>query len=125
MAAIEKGYIQREIVESAYKHQKEVENKDKIIVGVNDFITEEEVPIKILRIHPSVEKRQVERLKAVKKRRNNEKVENILSDLKRVAESDKNLIPVIFQAVKECASLGDICDALREVFGEYKAPAIF
>ena len=125
VAAIEKGYIQREIVESAYKHQKEVENKDKIIVGVNDFITEEEVPIKILRIHPSVEKRQVERLKAVKKRRNNEKVENILSDLKRVAESDKNLIPVIFQAVKECASLGDICDALREVFGEYKAPAIF
>jgi len=125
VAAIEKGYIQREIVESAYKHQKEVENKDKIIVGVNDFITEEGVPIKILRIHPSVEKRQVERLKAVKKRRNNEKVENILNDLKRVAESDKNLIPIIFQAVKECASLGDICDALREVFGEYKAPAIF
>jgi len=125
VTAIEKGYIQREIVESAYKHQKEVENKDKIIVGVNEFTIEEEVPIKILRIDPAIEKKQIERLKAVKKRRNNKKVKDILSDLQRVAESDENLIPIIFQAVKEYASLGEICDALREVFGEYKAPAIF
>ena len=125
VTATEKGYIQREIVESAYKHQKEVENKDKIIVGVNEFTIEEEVPIKILRIDPSVEKKQVERLKMVKTKRNNKKVKDILSDLQRVAESDKNLIPIIFQAVKEYASLGEICDALRAVFGEYKAPAIF
>lgn len=125
VTATEKGYIQREIVESAYKHQKEVENKGKIIVGVNEFTIEEEVPIKILRIDPAVEKKQVERLKTMKKRRNNKKVKDILSDLQRVAESDKNLIPTIFQAVKEYASLGEICDALREVFGEYKAPAIF
>jgi len=125
VTAIEKGYIQREIVESAYKHQKEVENKNNIIVGVNDFTIEEEVPIKILRIDPEVEKKQVERLKMVIKKRNNKKVQDILSNLQRVAESDKNLIPIIFQAVKEYASLGEICDALRKVFGEYKAPAIF
>lgn len=125
VAAIEKGYIQREIVESAYKHQKEVENKDKIIVGVNEFTIEEEIPIKILRIAPAVEKKQVERLKMVKKKRNNKKVKDIISALQRVAESDKNLSPIIVQAVKEYASLGEICDALREVFGEYKAPAIF
>jgi len=125
VTAIEKGYIQQEIVESAYKHQKQVENKDKIVVGVNEFTIEEEVPIKILRIHPSVEKKQVERLKTVKKKRDNEKVKDILSDLQRVAESDKNLIPIIFQAAKEYASLGEICDALRNVFGEYEAPAIF
>jgi len=125
VTAIEKGYIQREIVESAYKHQKEVENKSKIIVGINEFTIEEEVPIKILRIDPNAERKQVERLKAVKRKRNNEKVKDILSDLPRVAESDKNLIPMILQAVKGYASLGEICDALREVFGEYKAPAIF
>jgi methylmalonyl-CoA mutase N-terminal domain/subunit len=125
VTAIEKGYIQREIVESAYKHQKEVENKDKIIVGVNEFTIEEEVPIKILRIDPTVEKKQVERLKTVKTKRNNKKVKDIIDELRRVAESDKNLIPIIFQAVKEYASLGEICDALREVFGEYKAPSIF
>jgi len=125
VTAIEKGYIQREIVESAYKHQKEVENKNKVIVGVNEFTIEEEVPIKILRIDPAVEKKQVERLKAVKTRRNNKKVKDVLGDLQHVAESDKNLIPIIFQAAKEYASLGEICDALREVFGEYKAPAIF
>jgi len=125
VTAIEKGYIQREIVESAYKHQKEVENKDKIIVGVNEFTIEEEVPIKILRIDPAVEKKQSERLKTVKKKRNNKKVKDTLSDLQRIAESDKNLVPIIFQAVKEYASLGEICDALREIFGEYKAPVIF
>ena len=125
VTAIEKGYIQREIVESAYKHQKEVENKDKIIVGVNEFRIEEEIPIKILRIDPAVEKKQVEKLKMVKKKRNNKKVKDIISALQRVAESDKNLSPIIVQAVKEYASLGEICDALREVFGEYKAPAIF
>jgi len=125
VTAIENGYVQREIVESAYRHQKEVENKDKIIVGVNEFAIDEEVPIAILRIDPAIEKKQVERLKTMKKNRNNKKIEDILNDLQCVAESDENLIPLIFQAVKEYASLGEICDALRNVFGEYKAPAIF
>jgi len=125
VAAIEKGYVQREIVESAYRHQKEVENRDKIIVGVNEFAIDEEVPITILRIDPAIEKKQVERLDSMKKNRNNKKIEAILTDLQSVAESDENLIPLVFQAVKEYASLGEISDALRHVFGEYKAPAIF
>jgi len=125
VTAIEKGYVQREIVESAYRHQKEVENKDKIIVGVNEFAIDEEVPITILRIDPAIEKKQVERLESMKKNRNNKKIEDILNDLQCVAESDENLIPLIFQAVKEYASLGEISDALRNVFGEYRAPAIF
>jgi methylmalonyl-CoA mutase N-terminal domain/subunit len=125
VAAIEKGYIQKEIVESAYKHQKEVESKEKIVVGVNEFTVKEEAPIEILRVDPEVERKQTERLNAIKKRRNNEKVRDALNQLRRFAERNENLMPPIFQAVKEYATLGEICDVLREVFGEYKAPTIF
>jgi methylmalonyl-CoA mutase N-terminal domain/subunit len=124
-AAIEKGYMQREIVESAYKHQREVENKERIIVGLNQFATEEETPIKTLRIDPQVEKRQINRLKILKKRRKQEKLKEILRQLHHAAEHEKNLMPVIIQAVKEYATLGEICNVLREVYGEYKAPTIF
>ena len=125
VAAIEKGYMQREIVESAYKYQREIERKEKIVVGVNEFTIEEEAPIEILRIDPAIEKNQIERLNKIKRKRNNEKVKNILNQLRHAAEHDKNLMPVFLQAVKEYVTLGEICDALREVFGEYKAPLVF
>lgn len=125
VAAIEKGYMQKEIVESAYKHQREVENKEKIVVGVNEFAVEEEAPIEILRVDPEVEKKQTERLNVIKKKRNNEKVKDTLNRLRNCAEGDENLMPPILLAVREYATLGEICDVLREVFGEYKAPTIF
>ncbi len=125
VAAIEKGYIQREIVESAYRYQKEIESKEKVVVGVNEFKTEEKTPIPTLRVDPAVEKKQIERLNAIKRKRNSMKVSSVLNELRHVAEGEENLMPVILQAVKEYASLGEICGVLREVFGEYKAPTIF
>jgi methylmalonyl-CoA mutase N-terminal domain/subunit len=126
VAAIEKGFMQREIVESAYRFQKEVEAKKRIIVGVNEFVAEEEIPIKILQIDPEIEKKLVERLKQVKRQRNQAKVKETLNKLHRAAEQeDANLMPFILQAVKEYATLGEICDTLRDVFGEYKPPSIF
>jgi methylmalonyl-CoA mutase N-terminal domain/subunit len=125
VAAVEKGYIQREIVESAYRYQKEIESKEKVVVGVNEFTTEEETPIPILRVDQAVEKKQIERLNMIKRKRDNKKVNEVLDKLRHAAKSDENLMPVILEAVKEYASLGEICDVLREVFGEYKAPTIF
>jgi methylmalonyl-CoA mutase N-terminal domain/subunit len=124
--AIEKGFMQREIVESAYRFQKEIENKDRTIVGVNEFLTEEEVPIEILRVDPEIEKKLVQRLERIERRRDQVRVRNALEDLGRAAEDEEvNLMPFILQAVKEYATLGEICDSLREVFGEYQPPSIF
>ena len=125
VVATEKGYMQREIVESAYKYQREVETKERVIVGVNDFTVEEEVPIQILRVDPEVEKKQVERLGILKNNRDNQKVKAVLNELRNAAEKDENLVPQILNAVKTYATLGEICDALREIYGEYKAPSIF
>jgi methylmalonyl-CoA mutase N-terminal domain/subunit len=126
VAAIEKGFMQREIVESAYGFQKEVEAKKRIIVGVNEFETEEKVPMKILQIDPEIEKTLVEHLKQVRTQRNQAKVDEILNKLRRAAEKENvNLMPFILQAVKEYATLGEICDTLREVFGEYKPSSVF
>jgi len=126
VAAIENGFMQREIVESAYRFQKEVEARRKVIVGVNEFLSEEKVPIKILRIDPEIEKKLARRLKKVKKQRNKAKLNEVLDHLRKAAENeDVNLMPLILQAVKEYATLGEICDTLRDVFGEYKPPSIF
>jgi len=126
VASIEKGFMQHEIMESAYRFQKEVEAKKRITVGVNEFKTEEKVPIKILQIDPEIEKTLVEHLKQVKMQRKQAQVDEILNKLHRAAEQENvNLMPFILQAVKQYATLGEICDTLREVFGEYKPPSIF
>jgi methylmalonyl-CoA mutase N-terminal domain/subunit len=126
VAAIEKGFMQREITESAYRYQKEVESKKRIVVGVNEFVSEEEVPIKILQINPEIEEKLVERLEQIKNDRNSAKVNEALNKLRRTAEREnENLMPSVLQAVKEYATLGEICGVLREVFGEYKPSTIF
>jgi len=126
VVAIEKGFMQREITESAYRYQREVESKKRVVVSVNEFVTEEEIPIKILQIDPKIEKKLVERLQEIKRQRNQAKVNETLGQLRRAAESEeKNLMPFVLQAAKEYATLGEICDVLREVFGEYKPPSIF
>jgi methylmalonyl-CoA mutase N-terminal domain/subunit len=118
--AIESGYIQGEIGESAYQYQKEIEAKKRIIVGLNQFQIEEEPLRNILRINPEVERYQKDKLAGVKKERNNARVKETLADLKRTAQGTANLVPPILEAVKVYASLGEISDTLREVFGEYR-----
>jgi methylmalonyl-CoA mutase, N-terminal domain len=126
VAAIEKGFMQREITDSAYRFQKEVEAKKRVVVGVNDFVSEEEVSMKLLQIDPAVEKKLVTQLGEVKQRRNKTRVDEALNGLRKAAEQENvNLMPPILEAVKEYATLGEICGTLREVFGEYKPPSIF
>lgn len=122
--AIEKGYIQKEIQDSAYKYQKAIEKKDVIIVGLNKFTMEDKFPEKLLKIDSEVEKIQIEKLKKLKLRRDNNKVKEILEKIEDAARSDKNLMPLILEAVKTYATLGEISDSLRNVFGEYKSSVL-
>jgi len=117
--AIELGFIQGEIAESAYQYQKEIETRKRIIVGLNQFQAEEGPLRDILRIRPEVEKYQKEKLTRVKKERDNSKVRESLANLKRAAQGKDNIVPPILEAVKVYATLGEISDTLREVFGEY------
>jgi methylmalonyl-CoA mutase N-terminal domain/subunit len=118
--AIERGFIQREIQNSAYKYQKDIENKERIIVGVNQFQSEEEPMKDLLKVNPEIEKRQVEKLSKVKEKRNEEEVQKNLNQLKKIAGSEHNVMPAILDCVRSYATLGEICDQLRAVFGEYK-----
>jgi methylmalonyl-CoA mutase N-terminal domain/subunit len=125
LKAIETGYIQREIQESSYRYQKDVESKERTVVGLNDFVIDEPVTIDILKVDPEVEKRQIERLTQTRKSRNSGEVKKALDALESAAHKDQNLIPPIIEATRQYASIGEICDVLREVFGEYKAPVVF
>ena len=118
--AIESGYVQGEIGESAYQYQKEIAAKKRIIVGLNQFQIEEEPLRDILRIKPEVERYQKEKLARVKKERSDARLKETLVNLKRTAQGTGNLIPPILEAVKAYATLGEISDTLREVFGEYR-----
>jgi methylmalonyl-CoA mutase N-terminal domain/subunit len=119
--AIEKGFFQKEIADSAYKYQKEIDEKKRIIVGVNDYrIQEDECPIELLRVDPKAEKEQLAGLKKLRRERDNQKADQVLNKLSRSAEKDENLMPAIIEAVKAYASLGEICEVLRRVYGEYK-----
>lgn len=122
--AIEQGYIQREIHEAAYQFQKSVDEKKRIVVGVNKFTVDEEAQFDYLRINPKAEKEQLSELKKVRSKRDGDQVKQALEVLRDAAKSDTNLMPPIIDAVKVYATLGEICGVLREVFGEYKAPDI-
>ena len=123
--SIKKGFFQREISDSAFRYQREVEENDRIIVGVNDYITEDMLEIPVLRIDPEVERTQLARLQKTRKTRNNKKVDKLLSRLQHAAEGTENLLPHILAAVREYATVGEICNALRDVYGEYQEPIIF
>ena len=118
--AIEAGYIQQEIGDSAYEYQKAVEAGEAVIVGVNKFVIEEPAPENLLLIKPEVEASQLAKLAQVKAGRDQQAVLTTLAHLKKVAEDGGNLMPAILVAVKTYASLGEICDVLRQVFGEYR-----
>ncbi|MGD9316479.1 MAG: methylmalonyl-CoA mutase family protein [Anaerolineae bacterium] len=121
LRAIEEGYIQREIQESAYRWQLAVDRRDKIVVGVNRFRVDEEPEMNLLRVDPAVGERQSARLQALRKRRDNEKVSSSLARLESGAKNDDNLMPLILSAVESYATLGEICNVLRGTFGEYRA----
>jgi len=123
VAAIEKGFIQKEIADSAYRFLKEVESGDRVIVGVNRFQTEEELLKDLLKVDPTVGEKQVARLKELMSVRDEAAVRQALAELKAVAQGTENVMPAMLTAVKALATVGEICDALREVFGEYEAPA--
>ncbi len=118
--AIEQKFFQTEISESAYNYQLAIESKEKVIVGVNDFIANEEAEVEILRVDELVRKKQIERLQKVRATRNSDEVKKALVELSRAASTEENLIPHIFICVEAYASVGEISDALREVWGEYK-----
>jgi len=121
ITAIEKGFFQKEIADSAYRYQREIDEKKRIIVGLNEYVIEEEkCPVEILRIDPKFEKEQVTRLQKLKRERDNKKVKETLEKLHYAAEKDENLMPTIIEAVKAYATLGEITDVLRKVYGEYK-----
>jgi len=125
LPAIEKGFFQREIAKSAYKYQKEIDEKKRIIVGVNKYQLDEPIEIPILKMDEKGEERQINRLKKLRKERNNQKVERNLKRLRKAAEGDKNLMPFILDCVHSYATLGETCQVLRDVFGEYKEPVIY
>jgi methylmalonyl-CoA mutase N-terminal domain/subunit len=119
-AAIEKGFIQREIQDSAYQYQREIERGERVVVGLNRFQVQEEKPKNLLRVDPAVRVSQIEKLKKLKARRDPKRVADALADLMKAAEGKDNLMGPILKAVKTYATLGEICDTLRQVFGEYR-----
>ena len=124
LKAIEKGYIQREIASSAYNHKRVVDSGEQVIVGVNKFKVKEEQAPKVLEIGEEVEKSQIERLKRLKQERDNQKVNKVLDRVRNVARGDENVMPALIETVKAYATVGEISDALRDVFGEYREPSI-
>ena len=122
VAAVEKGFIQKEIQESAYDFQRSVETGGRVVVGVNKFQTEETKPSDLLKVDPAVRELQVQKLAKLRSERNKAAVDKALTDLSEAAKGADNLMPPIIEAVKVYATLGEICDCLRSVFGEYEAP---
>jgi methylmalonyl-CoA mutase N-terminal domain/subunit len=120
LKAIEAGFVQREVQASAYRYQRQVEAGERIVVGVNEYVMPEERKPALLKVDPTVRERQIERLRAIKEQRDNERVRRLLADLKGAARSDETLMPPILACVETYATLGEICEVLREVFGEYR-----
>ena len=124
LAAVERGYPMREIAEASYRYQQELERKERSVVGVTEFVSPEERPIPVLRIDPTVERRQIERLRRVRAARDQRAARRALDTLRRMAERGGNTMPAIVDAVKARVTQGEICDVFRAVYGEYREPAI-
>jgi methylmalonyl-CoA mutase N-terminal domain/subunit len=123
VVAIERGYPQQEIHDAAYAYQRAVERGEKIVVGVNNYVSEEKRPIELLQIDDSVAQHQRERLAELRKKRDRVRVSSALESLGTAASSDENLMPFILECVRAYATVGEMCDVLRRVFGTYEEPA--
>ena len=124
LRAIETGYVQTEIQKSAYEYQQSVERGEQVVVGVNRFQAEQEQPIPTLRIDPEIERSQIERLRALRARRDAAKARAAIAEVERRARTSENLMPAILAAVEAFATVGEISDALRRVFGEYRESVV-
>jgi methylmalonyl-CoA mutase N-terminal domain/subunit len=120
LAAIEQGMIQREVQESAYRAQQQIDRGERVVVGVNRFATGETTDIEVLRIDPELERRQIERVRAVRVSRANAEWTTAMEAIVAAARSEGNLVPPIVRAVEARATVGEVSDALRSVFGEHK-----
>jgi methylmalonyl-CoA mutase N-terminal domain/subunit len=120
VSAIENGFMQNEIARASCNYQKAVEGKEKIIVGVNQFIEKEETPTGLLRIDDSIRKIQSDKLEKLRAKRNNDKVKEGLKNIQQASRDEKNIMPFVIEAVENYATLGEIADSLREIYGEYQ-----
>ncbi|HET9250931.1 MAG TPA: methylmalonyl-CoA mutase family protein [Candidatus Eisenbacteria bacterium] len=125
ITAVERGYPQKEIADSAYKFQQQVERGERVIVGVNRFQTEEEITIPVLQIDPEIERRQIERVRSVRAKRDAAKHAAAIGALRDACMSNQNLVPFVLDAVRANATLGEISDVFREAYGVYREPAVF
>ncbi len=119
VSAIAQGYPQREIEDAAYRVQKEIEDKSRVIVGVNEFAAKDDLPFEVMKVDPALEAEQVQRLQVFRAARDSGAATRALDALRRSARSSENLLPVIVAAVKARCTLGEIANALRDVFGEH------
>ena len=122
--AIDRGYPQSEIADASYKYQKQIDAREKVIVGVNKYVTDRS-PVTIWRMRPEIEQRQLKRLREVKEGRNNDKVKACLDRIRKTSLGSENLMPYILEAVREYSTIQEICDVWREVFGRYTDPGYF
>ena len=122
--AIEQGYPQREIAEASYRYQKQVESGEKTIVGVNKYVSSDEVPIPLLKISPEVESRHKARLAEVKRTRDGKAVSSALRALTARARTSENLMPALLDCARVYCTLEETCDAMKEVFGEYREESV-
>lgn len=125
LAAIDRGYPQMEISNASYEFQKRVDGGQRAVVGLNKYVSGEELPMKLLKINEKVHDSQIKRLKAIKHQRRNRKVAQSLNDLRDACRTDRNVMPLVIEAVREYATEQEICDIYREVFGEYRDPGYF
>ena len=120
VSAIEEGFMQDEIARSAYEYQRNIESGEKIIVGVNKFQVQEKNDTPVFKIDDSIRQVQSDKLKALREKRNKEQVNACLQAIRKAAETNENLMPLVIEAVENYATLGEIADTLRNVFGEYQ-----
>src|SRR3989338_10414227 len=125
VAAIEKGYPQKEIARASYHYQQQLERGEKVIVGINKYTQKEDPPIETLYIDETAEKRQVTALRKIKKERSQAKLSKALDHLKKGAQKKENLVPLVLEAVEQMGTIGEICDSLKEVYGEYREASVF
>ena len=125
LAAIEKNYPQQEIADAAYHYQRQIDENEKTVVGVNKYITDEEIPIEILEIDEELERLQIEKTNRIKSERDNKKVKECFEVLGEACEGNKNVMEPLIESVKSYATLQEVCDVYRQVFGEYRDPGIY
>jgi methylmalonyl-CoA mutase N-terminal domain/subunit len=125
LAAIEKNFPQKEIADSAYRYQKQIDEGEKVVVGVNKYVTEEALPVELLEINEALERLQIEKTRRVKNERDNKKAKACLEKLGEACTADENAMPFIVEAAKAYVTLQEMCDVFRSVFGEYRDPGIY